>query len=223
MAIRTRQKQVDEAAAATIRAEGQQYRTQDVEFPGYGSDGTAQEPSRFDGVGFVFDHYGPYVGIDLDHCLNEAGELLPWAAEIVAEFPTYCEYSVSGEGLHLICKGTLPEALLHGKGTGRRKGPIEVYSHGRFFCTSGVPWESPRGIVDCTPQLANLLAEITAPETKAGRNRRRSRCRRTRATDTARPMNKSSPRPALARTARSFPAFGVATRVITVGMIVPPT
>src|SRR6266849_317423 len=38
----------------------------------------------FDGVGFVFTMGDPYIGIDLDNCLDsQTGEVKPWAASII--------------------------------------------------------------------------------------------------------------------------------------------
>lgn len=124
-------------------------------------------PHRFSGVGFVFSDNDAFVGIDLDHCFAPDGKLLPWAGKVVGKFRTYCEYSISQCGLHLICRGRLPEEFLRGKGTGRRKGQVEVYNTGRYFCTSGVAYPgTPREIADCTPQLAELLGTIATPDEK---------------------------------------------------------
>lgn len=118
--------------------------------------------SGWDGIGFVFRADGPHVGVDLDHCIDEDGTLKPSAVEIVAEFGTYTETTVSGTGLHLLCRGALPVELLRGKGTGRRKIGIEVYRSGRYFTITGHHWRgSSREIADCTPQLAKLLGTIT--------------------------------------------------------------
>jgi putative DNA primase/helicase len=123
--------------------------------------------NRFDGIGFVFRADGPHVGVDLDDCLDGDGKLSPWAAEIVGKFDTYTEVSPSGTGLKLFCCGTLAADLLHGKGTGRRKGPIEVYRSGRYFTVTGHRWQdSPGTIADCTEALGELLREITKPTSK---------------------------------------------------------
>ena len=78
-------------------------------------------------MGFVLG--GGFVGIDLDHCVVN-GEIEPWAAEIIAALNSYSELSVSGTGVHIICRGTLP-------GSGRRKGRIEMYDAARFFVMTG--------------------------------------------------------------------------------------
>jgi putative DNA primase/helicase len=88
-----------------------------------------------DGIGFVFTDT-PYVGIDLDHCVDPTGAVARWAFEIVARFGSYTEFSPSGTGLHIFVEGSLPE------GGRKRKviadnahdlAAIEVYETGRYF------------------------------------------------------------------------------------------
>lgn len=89
----------------------------------------------YDGIGFMFSKEDPYIGIDIDHCVNE--EVLSELAEDVIEtLQSYTEYSPSGEGIHIIAKGTLP---LKGPGTGRKnpKLGLEIYRHGRYFTFTG--------------------------------------------------------------------------------------
>src|ERR1017187_7843103 len=89
----------------------------------------AVERGEFDGIGFEFSP--PYIGIDLDHCRDvETGQIEDWASDIVAHLDSYTEASPSGTGLHIICKGTLPEGR-------RRIGPIEMYDTARFFTVTG--------------------------------------------------------------------------------------
>lgn len=93
----------------------------------------AYETQKFDGIGFMFSKDDPFVGIDLDHCIQD-GAYSDDAKRIVDQLDSYTELSPSGDGLHIIVKGKLP---LRGTGTGKRKGGIEVYRHGRYFTFTG--------------------------------------------------------------------------------------
>src|SRR5262245_54366828 len=54
------------------------------------------------GLGFVFSPDDPFVGIDLDDCLDANGNLKIWAQGIVERFSdTYMEVSPSGCGLKI--------------------------------------------------------------------------------------------------------------------------
>ncbi len=84
----------------------------------------------YDGVGFVFSSGDPYVGVDLDACVDpETGEISPWAVRIIEELDSYTELSPSGTGVHIIARGKLRD--------GGRRGPIEMYSRDRYFTMTG--------------------------------------------------------------------------------------
>lgn len=79
----------------------------------------------YDGIGFVFTKKDPFIGIDWDHIAE---------SDVISEiesFNSYAEYSPSGNGIHCICKGTIPE------GSRCRAGNREIYTHGRFFTFTG--------------------------------------------------------------------------------------
>lgn len=91
--------------------------------------------ARYQGIGFVFGEHDPFAGIDLDDCLDDAGELKAWARSIIERFAdTYMEISPSGRGVKIWARARL-------EGRGRRAqyrdGAIEVYDRGRFFTTTG--------------------------------------------------------------------------------------
>lgn len=89
----------------------------------------ARERYRLDGLAFRIAP--PFVGVDLDHCIDrETGTVAPWAAAIVALLGSYTEKSPSGTGLHIIARGALPPGR-------RRKGPVEMYDGGRYFTVTG--------------------------------------------------------------------------------------
>jgi len=92
------------------------------------------EARHYDGIGFMFSSADPFVGIDLDKCRDpESGELAPWAQEIISRVPEgYIEVSPSGTGVHIIIRGSV-------RGGGVRKGPVEMYSRGRYFTITGQP------------------------------------------------------------------------------------
>lgn len=82
-------------------------------------------------VGFVFKKSAGFVGIDLDKCRDPRTSVTEqWALDIIKELDSYTELSQSGTGWHVIVRGDLPPG-------GNRKGRIEMYDSGRFFCMTG--------------------------------------------------------------------------------------
>ncbi|SDC07307.1 phage/plasmid primase, P4 family [Shouchella lonarensis] len=90
----------------------------------------AYKNGSFDGIGFVFTESDPYVGIDIDHCI-EGDVFSPLAHDIVYKLNSYTERSPSGTGLHIIIKSDLV------MGKRNTKQGVEVYSHGRYFTFTG--------------------------------------------------------------------------------------
>lgn len=83
------------------------------------------------GIGFVFSSNDPFVGIDLDDCLDpNTKRLHPWAEEVVRTFDSYTEITPSGKGVHILVKGVLP-------GSGKKVGDREIYDRSRFFTVTG--------------------------------------------------------------------------------------
>ncbi len=124
------------------------------------AEGRLKKDSALAGLGFVFNGDG-VMGIDLDHVIDEAGNLDTAAAAIVENLDTYAERSQSGTGLHLLCRASLPD------GKGRRKEPVELYCTGRFFVMTGDRWPgTPATIEPRQAQVDALLAELFPPKQK---------------------------------------------------------
>lgn len=109
------------------------------------------------GVGFVFATDDPYVGIDLDHCVED-GELAPWAREIVRDLWSYTEWSRSGDGVHIIVRAKLAgrgnkKAV---SGAKRADAAIEMYDSGRYFVMTGNRYAD--GFIDIVPQQTEVDA-----------------------------------------------------------------
>ncbi len=97
-----------------------------------------ENPGRWAGTGFVFSASDSFFGIDLDQCLDDAGEMKPWAQPIMERFfDTYAEVSPSGRGIKIWAKGKLP-----GSGTAFSMGDgrVEIYDRARYFTVTGNPW-----------------------------------------------------------------------------------
>lgn len=115
-----------------------------------------------DGVGFVLTET-PFAGIDLDHVVDAAGTVAPWAQAIVDRIGSYTERSTSGTGLHILVRGELA-------GRGRKRGPIECYDRGRYFVMTGRHASgTPDRILDRGEILRAWVAETFGPETTARR------------------------------------------------------
>ena len=60
----------------------------------------------------------------------ETGEIKEWAWQIIKRLNSYTEISPSGQGVHIMIKGTVPPG-------GNKKGQVEMYSQGRYFTMTG--------------------------------------------------------------------------------------
>jgi archaellum biogenesis ATPase FlaH len=103
----------------------------------------------FTGIGFVFSF--PYVGIDLDRCIEDDGLMNSFSSEITKAVDTFTEYSRSGKGLHLYCKVTEPIKAL-------KTDFIEIYGEGRYFIATGKEFDA--GQLEVTDQTVNIKGLI---------------------------------------------------------------
>lgn len=105
----------------------------------------------FKGLGFVFKF--PYVGIDLDDCIEEDGMMNDFARDITKQFDTFIEYSLSGKGLHIYCKVDKPIKPV-------KTSTIEVYGEGRFFVVTGKALDETQDYVNNhTEQVNSIIAK----------------------------------------------------------------
>lgn len=81
---------------------------------------------KYSGVGFMLGN--GYFGVDIDHCREKDQKAI--INDICHTLKSYTEISQSGEGLHIICRGMLPQGP-------RRKGNIEMYDNTRYFALTG--------------------------------------------------------------------------------------
>lgn len=86
--------------------------------------------NKINGMGFVFTEADPFVGVDIDECIDNAGEFNETAEQIVSKLNSYTELSPSAQGLHVILKGDLPD-------NANRRDNVEMYDKGRFFTVTG--------------------------------------------------------------------------------------
>ncbi len=120
----------------------------------------AIERYQLSGVGFVFTKAAEVVGVDLDDCFDEEGELSPFATDVITLLDSYCEISPSGDGVHILLRGTVQHAI--------KKDGIEIYGDGRFFTYTGkrLPGHE-RGVAWRQAQLDQLVARISTKPTPA--------------------------------------------------------
>ena len=108
----------------------------------------------FDGIGLEFAN--GIFGVDLDNVI-EGGKLTAEAQDIIKTLDSYTEYSPSGTGIHILCKGSIPAK-------DRRKGNVEMYSEGRFFTVTGNVVGTPKDIQERTAQAAAVHAKYLKRE-----------------------------------------------------------
>lgn len=117
-------------------------------------DTAVKASERFSGIGFVFDGKSGYFGVDVDDIGDCIGELLNTgntdniAGEFITALKSYTELSQSKNGIHIICRGKLPDGR-------RRRDSVEMYETGRYFVMTG---NAITGypIADCTEAIKPL-------------------------------------------------------------------
>ncbi|MDE6780355.1 MAG: hypothetical protein K2J40_02705, partial [Ruminococcus sp.] len=119
---------------------------------------------RYSGIGFMFSGSG-YFGVDLDDCFPEIEGYLRGDKNFVSDFVdglgSYTELSQSCHGLHIICRGSLPEGA-------RRKGKFEMYDKGRYFIMTGNPIDPDNvlPVVHCTEGIKSLHEKYLSSKPK---------------------------------------------------------
>jgi len=105
------------------------------------------------GLGFVFMDEDPFVGVDLDDCIDE-GSLNAQARKIAAALNSYTEYSPSTKGIHIIVKTKNKELLASIKNSDAN---VEIYCQKRYFTMTGNHVEGyPNEVVDATYAMRGI-------------------------------------------------------------------
>jgi hypothetical protein len=112
------------------------------------------------GVGFVFDNQPDesglvLAGVDFDHVISTEGKIAQSAAEHIKRLGSYWERSVSGSGIHVICKAEpLPAGIAHGG--------VELYTCNRYFTVTGRTDSKPLTVVAADREFAALADKLRA-------------------------------------------------------------
>lgn len=110
------------------------------------------------GIGFMF-HESGYIGIDID---DRPGELEAYCngdrdnifGQLNDALQTYAEFSQSGNGVHFIGRGTLPDKDFNNHDMG-----VEMYTGARFFVMTGNPCSEFVDITDITEAVKPYYAK----------------------------------------------------------------
>lgn len=129
--------------------------------------GTFEEAARAvaanDAAGIGFELGDGICGVDIDHCVEE-GEPNEFARGLIDRLQSYTEISPSGTGIHILCKGHLPDR------EGRRDSMLglEMYDRARYFTVTGNIYCDEEGIPyplrDCTQELDAIHREYLTHE-----------------------------------------------------------
>jgi putative DNA primase/helicase len=124
-----------------------------------------QNAAKYDGIGFVFSKNDPYVGVDIDHCIDKNNALSDNAKKIVNTIMSYTEKSQSGKGIHVICKGILPPGARRNRENG-----VEMYSENRFFVVTGNKLSKNSTIADRVNEVNDIYYQFVANNSKQRSN-----------------------------------------------------
>lgn len=131
-----------------------------------------RQSGKYSGIGFMFSN-SPFFGVDLDDMPNDIEDYQNGGADnIVSEFvntlQSYAEYSQSKTGIHIICKGHLPEGKRKAKND---SGGFEMYENGRFFVVTGNYCSEYGYINDCTESVKPLHSKYLGKTAEPKPNR----------------------------------------------------
>lgn len=81
------------------------------------------------GIGFVLTDDDPFIGIELDHCIED-GAFKKEANRMLKRLNSYTEISPSGKGVKCLIRANKPDAKFTSTG-------LQVYSKGRYLTLTG--------------------------------------------------------------------------------------
>ncbi len=97
----------------------------------------AWKTGAYAGIGYVFTADGPFAGVDLDGCIDDAGNIVAAAREIIDALNSYTEISPSGRGVKVFIAARKPDGIgCKSKAIAGFK-ETEVYDRDRFFTVTG--------------------------------------------------------------------------------------
>jgi putative DNA primase/helicase len=125
---------------------------------------SAVQTYHCDGLGYMF--HQDFTGVDLDHCVDAAGVIEPWALEIIHFLASYTEFSPSGSGVHILLRGQIPRGTRRfippEKHPRQKHAAIEMYCEKRYFTITGHHVQgTPEEIASRQEQLDTLFQRVT--------------------------------------------------------------
>lgn len=120
--------------------------------------------ARGHGIALALSDDDPYVGVDLDDCVDAGGELSDDARSIIQHLGSYAETSPSGTGVKLVLRATKPASA--GCKTWTPSGhTVEIYGGKRFFTITGRRVDiAPGGVAEAQEALDALCARLWPPK-----------------------------------------------------------
>ena len=110
------------------------------------------------GVGIVLAGSG-ITGIDLDHVVRD-GKILPEAQQLILSIGSYAEMSPSGDGVHILTYGKMPEKPEGARNWNKIKNDdgseYEMYCDGRYFTVTGKAFREFKKIENRERTLADV-------------------------------------------------------------------
>lgn len=132
---------------------------------------SAYHADGFDGIGYSLTEDDPFTILDFDNSRHpETGTVLPWAAELLAGWPSYAEFSPSGRGLRTIARGKKPGNQCGPKQYGA--GKVEMYApptHKYLTFTGHRLPDAAAGIADAQDHITRIYTAVFQTDANTGR------------------------------------------------------
>lgn len=112
------------------------------------------------GVGLILGEPSGLNGVDLDHVIDDQGQIDAAAAEILRKMNSYAELSPSGTGIHILFSGDCPVTSCKVTADGKSR---EMYSERRYFTFTGAIIGSYDKIRDRTEEVREVYKDHFQP------------------------------------------------------------
>jgi len=114
--------------------------------------------------GIVFEASAGIIGIDFDHCVSDGKITNTAVADFVKSAKTYCEYSPSGTGLHLLFKSSERIDLQVNKHYLNETESVEIYTWGRYFTFTGNEHPDSKSLLEVDNDIfIQLITQLGYP------------------------------------------------------------